>query len=94
MGTISMACTGHSPTQTPQPMQSRGDTAMVNLYTPLPLPALMSASLVCAGAAAASSAVSTKGRMVAWGQTKAHWLHWMHFSASHLGTVTAMPRFS
>ena len=75
-------------------MQSRGLTAIVNLYTPLPLPALISASFACAGAAAASSAVSANGRIVACGHTNAHWLHWMHFSASHFGTDTAIPRFS
>ena len=89
-----MALVGHSPTQTPQPMQSSGETAIANLYTPLPLPALMSADLVCAGAAASSSSVRAKGRIVACGQTKAHLLHWMHLVLSHSGTLTAMPRFS
>ena len=63
------APTGQTPTHTPQPMQSRGDTAMVYLYTPLPLPAFTSTILAAAGALAASSSVRAKGRMVAWGQT-------------------------
>ena len=50
-------------------MQSRGLTAMENLYTPLPLPAFTSTILASAGALAASSPVRAKGRMVAWGQT-------------------------
>ena len=32
--------------------------------------------------------------MAACGQTKAQLLHWIHFSASHIGTITATPRFS
>ena len=63
------ALTGQAPMQTPQPMQSSGLTAMVNWYTPLPLPALTSTILAASGAFLASSAVRAKGRMVAWGQT-------------------------
>ena len=48
--------------------ESSGLMAMVNLYTPLPLPAFTSTSLAASGALAASSSVSAKGRMVAWGQ--------------------------
>ena len=42
---------------------------MVYWYTPLPLPAFTSTILAASGAFLASSAVSAKGRMVAWGQT-------------------------
>ena len=55
---------------------------------------LAGASLMAAGAAAASSSVRAKGRMVACGHAKAHWLHWMQVAASHAGTLTATPRFS
>ena len=51
-------------------------------------------SVVAAGAAAASASVRAKGRMVACGQTNAHWLHWMQVAASQAGTLTATPRFS
>ena len=64
-----MALVGQMPTQTPQPMQSRGLTAMVYWYTSLPLPALTGTILAAAGAFLASSSVRAKGRMVAWGQT-------------------------
>ena len=83
---------GHTPTHTEQPMQSMGLMAMANLY--LPLLSLWSAILAPAGAAAASASLSRKGRMVAWGHTKAHWLHWAQVLASHTGTVTDTPRFS
>ena len=46
------------------------------------------------GAAFTSSSLNINGRMVAWEHTNAHWLHWIHFSASQVGTVTAVPRFS
>jgi hypothetical protein len=32
--------------------------------------------------------------MAAWGQTMAHWLHWMQLSMIHSGTLMATPRFS
>ena len=83
---------GQTVTHSPQPMQSSGLTAMVNLYS-LAL-GLVSAAFRLAGALAISSAVRQNGRMVACEQTKAHWLHWMHFSAVHSGTMTAVPRFS
>ena len=33
-------------------------------------------------------------RIVAWGQTRTHWLHWMQFSGIHIGTSGATPRRS
>src|SRR5699024_8947908 len=89
--TMVMALAGQTVTHSPQPMQSSGETAMTNLYS---LAGLLSRYLVCLGAAASSSAVSWKGRMVACEQTKAHWLQPTHLAASHSGTVTAVPRFS
>ena len=82
---------GHWPTHTPQPVQSRTEMAMWN---PKPFWARQGRHSMEAGAAAASSALSRRGRMAAWGQAKAHLLHWTHFSASHTGTMMAAPRFS
>ena len=58
-----MALVGQTVTHSPQPMQSSGETAMVNLYS-LAF-GLVSALFRLAGAAAISSAVRQKGRMVA-----------------------------
>lgn len=41
------------------------------------------------GARASSSSVTMKGRMAAWGQTKAHWLQEIQFSGIHSGTWMA-----
>ncbi len=46
------------------------------------------------GAPARSAGATCLARIVAWGQTKLHWLHWMQFSGIHFGHSTAMPRFS
>ena len=46
------------------------------------------------GAAAASSAVSSVGRITAWEQTAEQRLHSTHLAASQAGTSMAMPRFS
>ena len=51
------ALVGQMLAQTEQPMQSRGLTAMANLYTPLPLPAFTSTILAASGAFLASSSV-------------------------------------
>ena len=42
----------------------------------------------------ASSSVIATGRTAACGQIYEQMPHWMHFSGSHAGTFTAMPRFS
>ena len=76
--TFSLA--GHWPTHTPQPVQSRTEMAMWNSK---PFWIRQGRCSMDAGAATASSALSRRGRMAAWGQAKAHLLHWMHFSASH-----------
>ena len=78
-------------TQDPHPKQSRTVTVIANLYPGIPV---ISAVLVAAGAAAASSAVMATGRITACGQTKEHLLHWIQFSGFHTGTFTAIPRFS
>ena len=44
-----------------------------------------------AGAFFISSSVTRNGRMVACGQTMAHWLHWMQLSMIHSGTFMATP---
>ena len=46
------------------------------------------------GAAAASSGVSTNGRIEAWGQTYEQRLHWIQLAVIHWGTKAATPRFS
>ena len=76
----------------PHPIQSNGDTLIVYLYS-LAF-GFVSASLMLAGAAFTSSSLNMNGRIVACEHTNAHWLHWIHFSAFHVGTVTAVPRFS
>ena len=76
----------------PHPIQSNGDTLIVYLYS-LAF-GFVSASLILEGAAFTSSSLNMNGRMVACEHTNAHWLHWIHFSAFHVGTVTAVPRFS
>ena len=47
-----------------------------------------------AGAIFASFSSNRMGRIAAWGQTRAHWLHWMQAEIFHSGTSTAAPRFS
>ena len=47
---------------------------------------VMSSMRIASGAAAASSSVSAKGRMVACGHTYEQLLHWMHFVSSQCGT--------
>ena len=84
---------GHTFTHTLQPMQSSGEMASVYCRPAAALP-FAGTSVVAAGAAAASASVRAKGRMVACGQTNAHWLHWMQVAASQAGTLTATPRFS
>ena len=59
---------GQTLTQLVQPMQSSGDTAMVN-FMPLALGPMASSVRVASGAAAASSSVIANGRMVACGHT-------------------------
>ena len=76
----------------PHPIQSNGDTLIVYLNSVAF--GLTSANLICAGAALTSSSLNKNGRIVACEHTNAHWLHWIHFSGSHSGTVTAVPRFS
>ncbi len=80
-------------TQMPQPVQSRG----------LKWPCVLQTALPCAFVGARQTGGGVLGLLggeqertdAAWGQTKAHWLHWMHFSGSHTsGTETATPRFS
>ena len=63
---------------------------------PRPLSSLPWAGMVskALGAFLASASSTSTGRMAAWGQTKAHWLHWMQFSLIHSGTLMATPRFS
>ena len=80
---------GQTFAQTPQPMQSRGETCMRNC---VPLSPVVGLVTKVSGFSVASS--MTAGRMHACGQTKEHWLHWMQFSGSHFGTLTATPRFS
>ena len=87
-----MASVGQTVIHSPHPIQSNGDTLMVNLYS-LAF-GLVSATFMLSGAALISSSLTRNGRIVAWEHTNAHWLHWIHFSASHSGTVTAVPRFS
>lgn len=43
---------------------------------------------------ARARAAPLTGRMAAWGQTKAQMLHWVQASAFHVGTASAMERFS
>src|SRR5262249_49798564 len=46
------------------------------------------------GALARAAGSYTLARMVACGQTNAHWLHWMQIFRSHTGMSIAMLRFS
>ena len=55
---------------------------------------MSSATLILEGAALTSSSVRRNGRIVACEHTNAQLLHCTHFSGSHVGTVTAVPRFS
>ncbi len=80
-------------TQFPQPRQSREETCMRKESPANSLP-LASTVAKVAGAFFFSSSSRRTGRMAAWGQTIAHWLHWMHLSLSHSGILTATPRFS
>ena len=93
MGIMVSESVGHWMPHRPQPMQSSGDTASTYCMSAPTLP-FTGTCLVWAGACAISASVSAKGRMVAWGQTKEHWLHWMQVSGFHSGTDTATPRFS
>ena len=76
----------------PHPIQSNGDTLIVNLYS-LAF-GFVSATFMLSGAALISSSLTKKGRIVAWEHTNAHWLHWIQASGFHSGTDTAVPRFS
>ena len=83
---------GHTVIHSPHPIQSSGDTLIANLYSPAF--GLVSASLIFEGAALTSSSESKNGRIVACEHTNAQLLHWIQVSGSHVGTVTAVPRFS
>ena len=91
---ITSASSPHASTHSWQPVQSRGDTWMrKRMLFSAPPPVALSV-LKPSGAFAASSSVSSTGRMQACGHTVAHWLHWMHLSICHSGFMMAMPRFS
>ena len=84
---------GHMSAQFPHPVQSIGLTCILycNPSNPLPIAFLV---LKLSGALAASSSFTNTGLIHAWGQTYAHWLHWIQLSVIHSGTLTATPRFS
>ena len=54
----------------------------------------VSASLMLAGAAFTSSSLNMNGRIVACEHTNAHWLHWIHLAASHVGAIEMVPQES
>ncbi|MPM88255.1 hypothetical protein SDC9_135356 [bioreactor metagenome] len=72
MSALSLA--GQMAAQLPQPVQSKGLTRTVKVYSSAPFP-IIGLPIKPAGAAATSSFVMAKGRMQACGQTKEHWLH-------------------
>ncbi len=88
------ASLGHTPTHTPQPMQSSGLMARVNFMPGNFLAGVRSSIFMASGASAASASLRANGRMAACGQTLAQLLHWMHLDSSQRGTKAATPRFS
>ena len=80
---------GQTLAQLPQPVQSSGLTWMRNLAPLTPIAGFVAN---VAGTSVFSS-INT-GRIAACGQTSEHWLHWIHLSICHTGTLTAIPRFS
>ena len=91
-GTILIAAVGQTVIHSPQPIQSRGVTLIVYLYCDAF--GFVSTATRPAGAFLTSSSLNKNGRIVACEQTNAQLLHWIHFVASHSGTITAVPRFS
>ena len=59
---------------------------------PLAAPTLTSAVIKLSGAPTNSFCIT--GLIAACGQTREHWLHWIHFVGSQTGIDTATPRFS
>ena len=80
---------GHTPIQTPQPIQSSGLNCILYEYPFIPI-----AALVANEAGTSVPSFTRTGRIQACGQTKAHLLHWIQFSESHSGTKADTPRFS
>src|SRR3954449_8843076 len=66
---------------------------MVNAL-PLKSSPLYAVDLKVGGAPSNAEESYTFARIVAWGHTRAHWLHWIQILASHTGISMPMFRFS
>src|SRR3954452_8308062 len=84
---------GHTLTHRLQPVQSSGATWIVKCLPWCSLPLYM-VDLNVDGAPGRELSSYTFARIAAWGQTSAHWLHWMQIFESQTGISRAMFRFS